>query len=146
MSTKIKIAIWFGFLLSVLLVGTLQPPFQTPDEFNHLKRAYLLSQGEIFLNSENGHTGGNIDSGLLEFMSYYNAMPFHYDAKFSDEINEKAGVVNWSRNEVFSQLPNTAVYVHIIYIPQALLIKIAKSLELKIYDSYIFVKFGCIVI
>ena len=54
-------------LLLVQAMSYLIPPFQSPDEFNHLKRAYLLSKGDIFLKSKDHPTGGNSDPGLLDY-------------------------------------------------------------------------------
>ena len=36
-------------IVVVLPISFLVPPFQSPDEFNHIKRAYLLSKGDVFL-------------------------------------------------------------------------------------------------
>ena len=146
MLEKIKPAIWGAFLLISLIIAIIQPPFQTPDEFDHLKRSYLLSKGEIFLRSENGTTGGYIDSGLLKFMSNFNSLPFHYEAKFSGDIKENSSHIKWSTETQFSGLPNTAVYFPAIYTPQAFFIALSELLGLKIYDSYIFVKCGCIIV
>jgi hypothetical protein len=37
------------FLLVVFLLSLFVPPMQSPDEYNHLERAYLLSKGELRL-------------------------------------------------------------------------------------------------
>jgi len=36
------------FILVVQSISPVIPPFQSPDEDAHLKRAYLLAKGEIF--------------------------------------------------------------------------------------------------
>ena len=42
-------AIIFGIILTVLI-----PPFQSPDEDSHFKRAYVVSYGKLYPSSENG--------------------------------------------------------------------------------------------
>ena len=48
LSKNIKILIVL-YITSILFLSFLVPPFQSPDEFNHFKRAYLLGEGEIIL-------------------------------------------------------------------------------------------------
>src|SRR5690349_6541565 len=69
-----RIVFWYSKKQALLLIvslfvlarlfGSLVPPLQSPDEFNHLKRAYLLSQGEILATTVGDVTGGNVDTGL----------------------------------------------------------------------------------
>ena len=75
-----------SLFLIVLSISYLIPPFQSPDEFNHLKRAYLLSKGYVFLNKMNNGTGGYIDTGLLEYMKLFEGIHFKYDKKLYNRI------------------------------------------------------------
>ena len=51
-------------------ISTLIPPFQSPDEDVHVKRAYLLGHGQVWLSTPaNSPTGGLIDQGLLQLMT-----------------------------------------------------------------------------
>ena len=63
-SRKQALLLVAGLFLLVRLFGILTPPFQSPDEFNHLKRAYLLSKAMFVIDSRGTHTGGEIDEGL----------------------------------------------------------------------------------
>jgi uncharacterized membrane protein len=139
-------AIWIIIFFASCVIALIQPPFQTPDEFNHLKRAFLLSEGKISFDNQNSVTGGNVDSGLLEFMSCYESIPYHHEIKISNEIIQKCKKISWSSETQFSPLPNTAVYFPAIYTPQAFFIKISKLFNMSLYKSYMFIKFGCILI
>ncbi|MBL6791339.1 MAG: DUF2142 domain-containing protein [Methylophilaceae bacterium] len=136
--------IWLILFFSTIIIASLQPPFQTPDEFNHFKRAYLLSEGEVFFNTKDLKTGGNIDSGLLAFMNLYQDIPYHYENKYEKNILEKSYKISWTNQKEFSPFPNTAVYFPLIYLPQAMLINTSKFFSMNLYDSYLLVKFGCI--
>src|SRR6185295_8305915 len=57
-SKEQAMALLAGLFLIVRLFGELTPPFQSPDEFNHIKRAYLLSKGVIAVGSRGTQTGG----------------------------------------------------------------------------------------
>ena len=130
-----------GFLvvlfIVVNLVSGLTPSFQSPDEFNHIKRAYLLSRGHVFqLKTENGCTGGDIDTGLLKYMSTYDPLPFHRDRKLSREETELSRKVNWEGTRSFSGFPNTSLYFPVIYLPQAVGLFIGETLGITVHDSY----------
>ena len=53
-------------LLSAVFTTAIIPPFQSPDEFDHIKRAYLLSKAEVILDApdDGGWSGGMIDTGF----------------------------------------------------------------------------------
>mgnify|MGYP000072583915 FL=1 len=48
----VYIAIIFGLIIMVLT-----PPFQSPDEDSHFKKAYVLSKGNIFPEEQGGEAG-----------------------------------------------------------------------------------------
>src|SRR5882762_2404479 len=82
-------------IILVQIISFVIPPFQSPDEPDHLKRAYLLSKGEVFLGSSNGMTGGEIDSGLLRYMESFDGIPFNYDRKLSAAIIQSSKGIRW---------------------------------------------------
>ncbi len=128
-------------LLLVQAMSYLIPPFQSPDEFNHLKRAYLLSKGDIFLKSKDNLTGGNIDSGLLDYMGYFKTLPFDYNKKITSRNNSSSKNVVWSGERQFSDLPNTAEYFPLSYMPQALSFVIGEQAGLSVSSTYYLARF-----
>ena len=125
------------FLLLCTFISTLIPPFQSPDEFDHIKRAYLLSKGTIVLRSPEGNSsGGMVDTGLSSFMSVYEILKFKFDRKLSaDEINS-AKNIKWSGIRKFSPAPGTGYYFPAVYVPQAIGLAIGEKLGLSVHDSY----------
>lgn len=124
-------------LLGSAILSVLIPPLQSPDEREHLTRAYLLTQGEILLESQPGvGSGGNIDRGLHEYLQFY------FDKFLADrtavvhkEDVEEASKFRWSTESVFT--PTGAnVYFPLIYAPHALGLAVGEALDLSIDTSY----------
>ncbi|BBL70755.1 membrane protein [Methylogaea oryzae] len=125
----------------VQIISQLTPPFQSPDEPNHLKRAYLLYKGEILLRSQNDITGGAIDTGLLRYMDAFSDLRFHAKTKVSAETVKLSNEEKWTGQREFSELPNTAYYFPLSYTPQALALAIGEALDLRISTSYKLARF-----
>jgi len=126
-----------ALVLVVIAVSYLTPPFQAPDEFNHVKRAYLLSEGKVYLGAVNGVTGGDIDSGLLAYMACFEKFPARYEEKMSQRIARTSDRAKWTGEKKFSELPNTAVYFPFAYAPQAAAFVIGRHSGLSISTTYI---------
>lgn len=123
----------FGCLI---FLNFLIPPFQSPDDFNHFKRAYLLTEGEFVLKKNNLDTGGEIDNGLLDYMRLHSKIPFNQTEKYNTEIFNKGKVIKWQDEKSFSGLANIAPYFPLTYLPQAGAIMIGKFLNLSIDQTY----------
>ena len=129
-------------LLIGMIVSLLIPPFQSPDEFDHIKRAYLLSKGQLFLESpKNSSSGGQIDSGLLNYMKAFEDLPTKEKNKVTREKIEESKRERWTATSSFSSAPGTGYYLPLIYFPQTVGLLIGKSLDLTIDHSYRLVRF-----
>jgi uncharacterized membrane protein len=140
-------SLWMILLILVVgsLFSALIPPFQSPDEFDHIKRAYLLSSGTIILDAPEGHSsGGMIDSGLAAYFASYGVLPFKPDRKLSaDEIN-LAKSIKWTGIKEFSPAPGTGYYFPIIYTPQAIGLALGEKLGLSVDTSYHLARFNAL--
>ena len=87
----------FGCLI---FLNFLIPPFQSPDDFNHFKRAYLLTEGEFVLKKYNLNTGGEIDNGLLDYMNLHSKIPFNKNEKYTTEMFNKGKGIKFVREDV----------------------------------------------
>jgi uncharacterized membrane protein len=112
------------------------PPLQSPDEIDHLNRAYLLSKGTIFLSSMEGATGGNVDTGLLAYMDSFQVIPFHYERKIARSDIQYAHTLTWTDRYQFRFLPNTALYFPIPYVPQAAAFALGNLFKLRVDSTY----------
>ncbi len=133
---------WPLFLLCYLLIAyvfsAITPPFQAPDEFNHVERAYLLSQGYILLKSVNGApSGGEVDQGLLDYMATFRPMAAHADRKISASELAAASEIRWSNSKSQFETPvNMAYYFPLLYLPSAMGMKLGRAFDLTVDHSY----------
>jgi len=134
---KIYIALLF---VVVQCISYLTPPFQSPDEYAHVYRAYLLSQGDIFLGDlNNGNTtGGEIDQGLVKYMDFFLELSYWNgaDNRQNESMILESKKVAWSGKKEFIGLPNTATYFPLAYLPQATALFIGEHFNLGVHDSY----------
>jgi uncharacterized membrane protein len=134
-------------MLAALVAGTffsaLIPPFQSPDEFDHIKRAYLLSKGRILLvkASQTALAGGMIDSGLLAYLERYQKFPTRPEHKLSRQERAEAAAIRWSGQETASYAAGTGYYFPVAYAPQTLGLLAGRLLDLTIADSYALARF-----
>ena len=139
-------------LLVICAIGlsfsSLIPPFQSPDEFAHVQRAYLLGKGVILLNAPAGRSsGGMVDSGLAEYMSVYDALVNKPDKKLSTKEIDLAKNIKWSGVREFRdrELPGAAYYFPIIYLPQAIGLATGEMFGLTVNTSYQLARFMALV-
>jgi uncharacterized membrane protein len=128
-----------------LAISVLTPPFQSPDEDMHLKRAYLLAHGQIWLETPAGKpTGGEINQGLLQYAESFEKIPFHAERKLSANELYEAGQVRWQNTTVFSPISGPNYYFPLIYTPQAIGIGLGEALDLSVHTSYQLAKFAAV--
>jgi uncharacterized membrane protein len=138
---------WIYFFSLILFVSAFFlsfyiPPMQSPDEFNHVERAYLISKGEIGLAKDSsGSYGGYIDKGLIEYMDKFRDLPYHPERKLNLLKFEEAKKINWSGELNFLSYVNTPLYNPFFYIPQAVGFKLGEKFDLAIHTSYKLARF-----
>lgn len=127
------------FLVAILLfvgcvfLSAIIPPLKSPDEHDHVERAYHLSKGMLSLHAPDGKpSGGNVDIGLLRYLESYQPN----QAQLTAEEVEAAVGIRWAGETKFEPAPGTGYYFPLIYLPQAGAIWIGKSLNLTIDKTY----------
>jgi uncharacterized membrane protein len=136
--------IFFVFLLFITcnFLSSLIPPFQSPDEFEHITRAYLFAKGVVVLDTPHNETsGGMIDSGLAKYMEAFSALPFHPERKISVSELDAAKKIKWSGTKEFKRAPGMAFYFPAIYSVHAFALGIGEHLNLSIDGSYKLTRF-----
>ncbi|WP_313463247.1 DUF2142 domain-containing protein [Pseudomonas nitroreducens] len=125
-------------LISFLLALSLSiPPIQSPDEADHIKRAYLVTEGYVALAAPPGsNSGGNVDSGLLDYLNLFTGLRFKPEKTLTrdDYLNSKS--VSWAHTQQFSETPGTGFYFPAIYAPQATALAIGQAFDLSVDTSY----------
>jgi uncharacterized membrane protein len=133
------------FLMS-LAISALTPSFQSPDEDAHLKRAYLLGHGHIWLGNAPGQsTGGLVDQGLITYMQKFERLPFHGEEKVSANDLYEAKQIEWAKSNVFTSTAGISYYFPLIYAPQAIGIRIGEILGLTVDHSYQLAKLSALI-
>ncbi len=144
-NTTCRISLWL--ILLMLVVGSffsiLIPPLQSPDEADHIERAYLLSKGTIILDvsKDLNASGGMIDSGLIDYAAAYAVLNGKPDRKLSAEEIDSAKSIKWTGIKQFNPAPGTGFYFPVIYTPQAMGLALGEQLGLSIDTSYRLARF-----
>lgn len=129
------------FVASLFAIGTLisvcVPSFQSPDEFEHITRAYLLGKGDVVLSAPQGQSsGGLIDSGLARYMDGFTGLPFKPDRKLSSVELDESKKIQWSGQSEFRPALGMAYYFPGIYVVHMVGLKLGESLKWSIDTSY----------
>ncbi len=120
-----------------MLVSWVIPPFQSPDEFEHITRAYLLTRGEIVLSAPSGQSsGGMIDTGLARYMDAHSQLPFRPDRKLTDEEISNASQIAWTGDVEFRPALGMAYYFPGIYVVHAIGLKLGELMGVSVSRSY----------
>ena len=128
----------YAFLTLVVHgVSLLVPPMQSPDEIDHLQRAYLLAHGQIFLQTPAGKSsGGQVDTGLVGYQVNYATLAGKPEARLTADLKRQGEAARWTGVRGFSLLPGTGYNFPAIYAPQALALAIGEQLNFGIDASY----------
>lgn len=158
--TKLRAALWATAFLTALLVSSLIPPIQSPDEDSHIGRAYLLSKGQFLLQAvpddlvapagavesqaaliertrmHVGRAGGMVDTGLLGFIEMNLSIAHGATARLTPADLDRLSRIRWSGSEQYAFMPGTGYYFPAIYAPQALGIAVGRALDLSVAHTY----------
>lgn len=135
-----------GIFCMGIFLSPLIPPFQSPDETDHIKRAFLLSQGQILtVAPPNSPSGGEISASLIEYMDQFNKLPFYSNRKIDLETQYKSTQIEWGDRKVFSPTNGISFYFPLIYAPHAIALWSGKTLGLSVSDTYQFTRLICLI-
>lgn len=117
MTEKITVQKNFVYLAAIfgILFLILTPPFQTPDEGNHFKKAYVISEGQFIPSVKEGQEGYYISDEIMKYIAEQETAMGDTDRKFSySEVmgDEKASVVYEDKN--FNKLLTNNIVAHIV--------------------------------
>lgn len=133
----------FPFVLIIgALFSALIPPFQSPDEQDHIKRAYLLSQGRIAMTNLPGEsTGGYIDTGLISYIDQFQHLWKNSNERLTLDDRTRAADIKWTGHEIFGSSPGVNYYFPLVYTPQAIGLGFGKLVGMNVDNSYILARF-----
>lgn len=113
-----KFFVYCALIFGILLI-TIIPPFQSPDEDSHFKKAYVVSKGQLFPTSKNGVVGYEIPTDMTHYISEKLKYIGNRDQKYtySEEILDDKLPKDYS--EVDFQTFSTAEVTPIAYVAPA---------------------------
>jgi uncharacterized membrane protein len=120
------------------------PPMQSPDENQHIAKAYLVAQGDFFLTNPQGKmSGGYVDDGLREFIQGHMQLSGRPDFKLSENEKSRLKSLGWgdAQSRSFMEIPGTGFYLPLIYLPHALAIKAGELTHLSVHHTYYLTRF-----
>lgn len=125
-------------LFAAYAVMAVVPSFQAPDEFDHVRRAYLLGHGQLMLESVDGSpSGGYIDPALEAYMVAFTTLPHHPENRFFSDARIAAERTTWTYGIAkFEPAFATAYYFPALYAPQAAGLLTGQLLHLPVGQSY----------
>lgn len=133
---------WWLFCVCLLLAAyalmLLVPSFQAPDEFDHVRRAFQLSDGHFLLRSVDGSpSGGHEDPALETYMVGFSVLPQHPEVRMDGAARAALESVHWGQQpQVFQAIPSTASYFPAIYLPQAAGMAAGRAMNLPVGQTY----------
>ena len=133
---------WWLFCACLLLAAyalmMIVPSFQAPDEFDHVRRAFQLSDGDFLLRSVDGlPSGGHEDPALETYMVGFSALPHHPEVRMDDASRIALESLHWGQQpRVFQAVPSTANYFPAVYLPQAAGMAAGCAMNLSVGQTY----------
>ncbi len=131
-----RIFLVFSLIFGVIWVFLI-PPLQTPDELNHICRAYMLSEGRLIgrRDPETGAAGDLLPASLPALAEQLELDRLKYNKH--EKVNSRryaAAIRIRTRAEerVFIAFPNTLPYVPAAYVPQVLAIWVGRAADLPL--------------
>ncbi len=137
----LHIAFFILLTISALICMAIIPPMQSPDEGLHLFRAYSLQSGQIILDTVDGKTGLEIDTGLFQYIKNYNLFRLKYKNKNSIGQWKETKEIHFSSENQFIDSHESAIYFPLNYLPQALAFTVGRTFKMPVYISYYLARF-----
>ena len=115
------IALIFGVLFLVLT-----PPFESPDENSHFKKAYQISNGNLYCKLKKNKCGNSFPSDMLDYISEKDSYMGDRDKKyyFSSFVLDQYTQTDYNKMTFNEYSTNKAFFP--VYIPGAIGIVTAK--------------------
>lgn len=130
---------WQVFLCIFVLglaFSFLVPPDMSPDEHDHIMRAYTIAHGQLLLEPADsaGNSGGAVDTGLIEYLNVYRGL--QPDGRMTMRRYQDGLRARWTGELVRVPFPGTGFYFPAIYLPHALALWIGERAGWSIDASY----------
>lgn len=124
-----------AFLVAGLRIGAATPPFQSPDEHDHVALAWAVGHGLLPWERPPGVGSGlAIDRGLLALMTVYDPVT-RLRGPVTPGIAAAAEAIEWTGERVFRPIA-FGIYLPAVYLPQAAGLRAGEALGWSVAESY----------
>ncbi|WP_084534197.1 DUF2142 domain-containing protein [Paraburkholderia dilworthii] len=128
---------FFAIVAIGAILSALIPPMQSPDENDHIKRAYLLSALSPTVTEPGRSTGGYFDDALQQYQVLnFQALSTKPQARFDAKTAADGSAIRWSGVRHYVDMAGAAPYFPLGYLPAAIGLRIGESLDLGVGASY----------
>jgi uncharacterized membrane protein len=132
---------WAIAFFAIVVIGSvfsaLIPPMQSPDENDHMKRAYLLSVLSHTLTEPGQSTGGYFDDEFQHYQALmFQALSIKPEARMTSKTATEAASIKWAYTRHYQEMAGSAPYFPLGYFPQAVGLRIGEALNLGVGTSY----------
>ena len=132
-------AVFFFLVCAAAFGGVLlflTPPYQGPDEPNHLYRAYAISTGEWEVDTITRRRGGEVPVSFYRMFETFTLVRWNDQVQTDfDSVRQYADLPLRPEQTRFVDYPNTAVYPAPVYLPAAVGLWGARKLRLSTLDT-----------
>lgn len=138
-------------VVGYLAVVSVKPPFASPDEPNHLARADALWNGDFVLSpiKPTGNSGGMVGSVFHESVGSFRKVMSSHDPIQTQAYLNDLKKIQWDGKKIPYAMANVAFYFPLVYLPQAISMKVGEMIGMSFYDTYILmnaITFACVII
>jgi uncharacterized membrane protein len=133
------------FLCGLGLTVTI-PPFQSPDEFKHFERANMIASGHLGIVRSEETVGGFVSPSLDRYMVHFGQLPHHPESRLSEPQVSQAKIVTWVDQSIFTKHHETSPYLPLIYMPQAIAVKLGQEANLSVHKTYLLARIFVLVV
>lgn len=119
-----------------IALALITPPFQNPDEENHLLRAVEIAGGELVGRRFDAQgSGGKVDPAVNEADAELGLIAGNQTARLKPGVLERADRVKWSGQRVDEVFYNTVLWSPVLYLPQAAAVRVGQALDWSVTDT-----------
>ena len=139
--SEITLFVLFSTFFGLLNIAA-SPPFQVPDEFNHVHRVMQIAEGNFLPAKQGGAAGGFVRPDVLQIMSHYQQMPKHPETKIQPQViwQDFRSLPAATEPRVFLDFNNTAIHIPAAYLPQVIAYKLVDFLSDNFLLKYYLVR------
>lgn len=124
-------------ICSFIVLNFVTPPLQAPDEFDHFRRAYHISEGHFLPERKDSRLGGDIPLSFNLFAQPYRDAALNTKYVLDSEPISASSEYKLDKESfVFQDFPNSSNYSVISYLPHTIAMSVLKPFNPSVSTIY----------